>query len=330
MWMFSFFDSLVGLLLLWLAWGVLASKDLFRSVVLFIVFGLLMSMAWVRLMAPDIALAEAAIGTGLTGVLLLDAVGFMSRGSQGRKEVEGEEKKKKKRRLVESTAIRCGFVAFLIAFGAILVRGVMSLPGDGGLAGHVEANMEISGVIHPVTAVLLNFRGYDTLLEIGVLLLAVFGVYSVGRSQPPSPALPRSHPMLSGLTGLLIPLMILMGGYLFWVGAYAPGGAFQAGAILGAAGVLLYLNGIDLPGRDHEWIYRFSLVLGFGLFLGVAVSLVGSGNRLLEYPRHLAGSLIVLIEAALTLSIALVLVELYRSSSSSGESPIFTEMRKDE
>ena len=39
--------------------------------VLFVVFGLLMTLAWVGLNAPDIALAEAAIGTGLTGILML-------------------------------------------------------------------------------------------------------------------------------------------------------------------------------------------------------------------------------------------------------------------
>jgi uncharacterized MnhB-related membrane protein len=89
----SIFDGLLGFLLLWLAWSVLASKDLFRSVVLFIVFGLLMAMAWVRLKAPDIALAEAAIGTGLTGVLLLETLGFMSRKrSEGKNTGEKEEK----------------------------------------------------------------------------------------------------------------------------------------------------------------------------------------------------------------------------------------------
>jgi energy-converting hydrogenase B subunit D len=72
------FDTVLGLMLIWLAWRVLASPDLFKAVVLFIVFGLLMALAWVRLQAPDIALAEAAIGAGLTGALLLDAVGQMS------------------------------------------------------------------------------------------------------------------------------------------------------------------------------------------------------------------------------------------------------------
>lgn len=66
-------DGLLVLALLLTAVGVLWSRDLFRAVVVFIAFGLLMALAWVRLQAPDIALAEVAIGAGLTGVLLLDA-----------------------------------------------------------------------------------------------------------------------------------------------------------------------------------------------------------------------------------------------------------------
>jgi len=68
------FDGLLGGALLWLAWQALASPDLFRAIVLFVAFGLLMAIAWVRLDAPDIALAEAAIGAGLTGALLLAAL----------------------------------------------------------------------------------------------------------------------------------------------------------------------------------------------------------------------------------------------------------------
>jgi energy-converting hydrogenase B subunit D len=78
------FDLLLVTALLGLAWQVMASRDLFKAVVLFIAFGLLMALAWVRLQAPDIALAEAAIGTGLTGALLLDAVGHLEVGRRGR------------------------------------------------------------------------------------------------------------------------------------------------------------------------------------------------------------------------------------------------------
>ena len=68
------FDIVLGSTLLWLAWRTLASEDLFKGIVLFIAFGLLMAFTWVRLDAPDVALAEAAIGAGLTGALLLAAL----------------------------------------------------------------------------------------------------------------------------------------------------------------------------------------------------------------------------------------------------------------
>ncbi|BDY07036.1 DUF4040 domain-containing protein [Ferrimonas sp. YFM] len=67
-------DGLLGTGLFCLAWQTLASSDLFKAAVLFINFGLLMALAWVRLNAVDIALAEAAIGAGLTGALLLAAL----------------------------------------------------------------------------------------------------------------------------------------------------------------------------------------------------------------------------------------------------------------
>ena len=73
------FDGILSLLLVGVAWRGLTSRALFRSVVLFIGFGLLIALAWVRLAAPDIALAEAAIGAGLTGALLLDAMARLGR-----------------------------------------------------------------------------------------------------------------------------------------------------------------------------------------------------------------------------------------------------------
>lgn len=78
-------DLALVLVMLWLVWHILRSPDLFKAAVLFITFGLVMSLAWVRLDAPDIALAEAAIGAGITGVLVLDALGSLraDRASRG-------------------------------------------------------------------------------------------------------------------------------------------------------------------------------------------------------------------------------------------------------
>jgi uncharacterized MnhB-related membrane protein len=68
------FDALLAATLLWSAWRALSTPQLDRAVIMFIVFGLLLTLAWARLAAPDIALAEVAIGAGLTGTLLLDAL----------------------------------------------------------------------------------------------------------------------------------------------------------------------------------------------------------------------------------------------------------------
>jgi uncharacterized MnhB-related membrane protein len=81
-----FLDGLLVFALVVTAIAALWSSDLFRAVMVFIAFGLLMAVAWVRLQAPDIALAEAAIGAGLTGVLLLDAVSHFRRGRPTEKE----------------------------------------------------------------------------------------------------------------------------------------------------------------------------------------------------------------------------------------------------
>lgn len=84
-------DGLLILALVVTAAAALWSTDLFRAVVVFMAFGVLMAVAWVRLQAPDIALAEAAIGAGLTGVLLLDAVSHFGRGGRDKPEAGGRE-----------------------------------------------------------------------------------------------------------------------------------------------------------------------------------------------------------------------------------------------
>ncbi len=73
-----FIDLLLAASLVAVAWAALATRALFAAAVLFITFGLLLAIAWVRLAAPDVALAEAAIGAGLTGALLVDAIGRLA------------------------------------------------------------------------------------------------------------------------------------------------------------------------------------------------------------------------------------------------------------
>lgn len=201
---------------------------------------------------------------------------------------------------------------------AMLVRSVLAIPQDErGLAPVIVRNLEQSGVKNVVTAVLLDFRGYDTLLEIAVLVLAAIGVLSLRREIAGiwAPLAPAADPVLSSMTRLLVPLMVLTSGYLLWAGEHAPGGAFQAGAVLGAAGVLLSLSGYARPGWVTRLALRMAIAVGFIVFLLIALAPMLFGGALLDYPEGLAKPLMIVIESWLTFSIGAILVSLFISSA---------------
>lgn len=203
-------------------------------------------------------------------------------------------------------------IILLLMFGLAIGVGysILSLPDQAdGLTKHVAENIELSGVSNPVTAVLLNFRGYDTLLETVVLLLALMGVWALGSQTSESEI--AAGPVLDMLVRVLTPVMVLVAAYLLWVGAHAPGGAFQAGSVLAAAGVMLTLAGWRLSPRLTGFPLRSALIAGPGLFIIVAaLMLVVSGN-LLEFPIAHAGTIILILETAATVSIGLTLAALY-------------------
>lgn len=301
-------DILLASGLLWLAWQVLTSPNLFRAIVLFISFGLLLALAWVRLEAPDVALAEAAIGTGLTGALLLAALAKLP-ASKNNENGQPVQKQKKSRR----QPLRWLAAAIILPIAAGLGFVVLSLPPiTAGLSLQVAANLSSSGVSNPVTAVLLNFRAYDTLLEMVVLLLALLGVFSLGEKAvhletPPGP-------VLDSLTRLLVPILILVTAYLLWVGAHAPGGAFQAGSVLAGAGVLLLLTGWRLPARFSALPLRLALIAGVAVFVVMAFFTLLRQGQLLRYPPAQAGLFIFILELAATISIGITLAALYYGS----------------
>lgn len=117
------------------------------------------------------------------------------------------------------------------------------------------------------------------------------------------------------MTRLLVPLMLLTSGYLLWAGEHAPGGAFQAGAVLGAAGVLLALSGYTRPGWVTRAALRVAISVGFVVFMLIALAPLAAGGALLEYPEGLAKPLMLAIESWLTFSIGVILWSLFISSA---------------
>jgi multisubunit Na+/H+ antiporter MnhB subunit len=99
---------------------------------------------------------------------------------------------------------------------------------------------------------------------------------------------------------------VLVGVHLVWVGADRPGGAFQGGTVLAAVWLLVAMAGLVQAPRVASGRLRAALVAGPALFLGLGLAAALAGS-FLGWPAGHAKSVIVTIEAALTLSIAVTL-----------------------
>jgi multisubunit Na+/H+ antiporter MnhB subunit len=301
-------DLALVLLILSLASWIIASKTTYRAVIGFVVYGLMLALVWMRLGAADVALTEAALGGGLTGLLLLGAAARLSRfdGGLDRGGIAGGHQPGLGLRLL--TGVLCAAVA------AGLAAIVLLLPEPApSLAQPVAAALPETGVGNPVTAVLLAYRAIDTLLEAVVLVPAMIAVWSLAADQAWSgrpgfliPARPSST--LSLLAQLLPPIGIVFGIHLLWIGADHPGGKFQAAAVLAAMWALVLLAGLRYPPRVTGLRLRLAVVLGPLVFIAIGVSGIWLADAFLAYPEGYAKPLIIVIETVLTLSIAVALI----------------------
>jgi len=282
------------------AWVVLA-REAFPAVVGFIAYGLLLTLVWVQLSGVDVALTEAAIGGGLTGVLLIGAVSRM-RGTAAvaRSQRPGPAMTAMAAVLASAVTVALGYC-------------VLALPHPApSLAQEVADNLASTGVGNPVTGVLLAFRSMDTLLEAVVLLIAVVGVWSLTPDRfwggsPGTRQYSDPNGILAYLARVLPPVGIVVGMYVFWIGADHPGGKFQGATILAAMWLLAVMAGLaDLPAISRVWL-RALLVLGPLVF--IAIGLLGSATAgaFLDYPDGYAKRLILTIEFALMPSLTLIL-----------------------
>lgn len=218
-----------------------------------------------------------------------------------------------------NTLLSIGFGAVVAALVTALGIAISTLPTEAaGLTNPVARELDQSGVQNPVTAVLLNFRGYDTMLELAVMLMAMLGARALtdsGSIAHPKPGDWQVSPVLPGFIHVMAPLMIVVAGYLLWVGGHAPGGAFQAGAVLAALGVLLRLAGSAWSRELSESAERWLLISGLAIFLAIGFGTISTERHLLEFSPRIAKWLILLIEVVATLSIAAILLALYGSGT---------------
>jgi multicomponent Na+:H+ antiporter subunit B len=152
--------------------GMVLQRNLFAVTLLFGIYSFLMATALLALDAPDVAMTEAAVGAGVSTVLLLSALYLTG----------AQEAKPLHKPLLP--------LALSIAVGAVLFYGTWDLPpfSDPSAPIHTHVaprylnqGMEETGVPNVVTAVLASYRGYDTLGETVVVFTAGAGVIALLR-----------------------------------------------------------------------------------------------------------------------------------------------------
>ena len=267
--------------------------------IVFITYGLLLSLAWVRLGAIDVALTEAAIGSGVTGMLLIGAAGSFHSVPAPRRII----------------GLDSRIVAALLAVAVAAALGSLAffLPDEPpSLAAEAMKALPDSGLGNPVAGVLFVYRAFDTLLEKVVLLLALLGVWSLARDDawggvPGFKAQTQQMGVLPLLARTLPPVGIIYGIYMTWAGADVPGGAFQGGTVLGAMWILVIMAGLGRFPPIGSGLLRAATIAGPIVFLAIGLGGFISPGLFLAYPDGFAKPLIVVMELALTLSISVIL-----------------------
>jgi multisubunit Na+/H+ antiporter MnhB subunit len=295
----SVFDLGLVVLILGIGASTIAAREAFTAIIGFVVYGLLLAIAWVRLSAVDVALTEAAIGGGMTGMLMLGAVARLrfADGSDTRTGLPAR----------VAAAVLCALIAASLATAILAPPEIIPT-----LAPTVMENLAQSGLGNPVAGVLFVYRALDTLLEKVVLLLALLGVWSLAPDRvwggiPGLRVYTQPDRTLTFLAQLLPPVGIVVAIYMCWVGAKEPGGAFQGGTVLAAMWILVMIAGLkSVPSISEPWL-RLLLVVGPVIFLTIGLAGMVLANAFLAYPSGYAKPLIVAVEVALTLSIGVAL-----------------------
>ena len=304
--------------------AIVRMNKLFAVVMLSGVFSLLAAMLFIVLDAVDVAFTEAAVGAGISTVLMLGTIALV--------------------RDNENKTVRAGILPLIVVgiTGLGMVYGTLDLPAFGALGAPAQVYLKpdymartVSEIDIPnvVTAILASYRGYDTMGEVVVVFtagIAVLLLLSALQQRPASALAPikksatqanwQNHLILRVVTKMLVGLIILYAFYVQFHGDFSPGGGFQAGIIIAVAFILYGLvfgqNAVyqTLP----PWVVHKILALGVLIYIGTGLATMALGGAFLDYgvfaphhPSHGQHWGILAVELGVGITVAGVMISIY-------------------
>ncbi|MGY0633972.1 monovalent cation/H+ antiporter subunit A [Luteimonas sp. A478] len=269
----------------WVIWAVLVvatlatvsmhSKRLTALIVIGAV-GLMVSLIFVYLSAPDLALTQILVEM-VTVAMLMMALNYLPKQSPQQRSMV-----RRWRDIGISVAAGGGIAALAYA---MMVRPSQTIAGE-----LLARSLPEAYGSNVVNVILVDFRGLDTFGEITVFGMAGLVVHALlrwARLRPDEvmPGPPVTLPIPADLTQLIFPLTLTVSIYLFLRGHNAPGGGFIAGLAIAVPILIKYV----LQGaRTVEATFGFDYVRGIGLGLLLAAA-GGMGSFFFGYPFLTSG-----------------------------------------
>ena len=226
------------------------------------VVGLIVSIAFARFSAPDLALTQLSVEV-VTVILLMLALFFLPQKTP---------KESSPRRVVRDLGIAAIIGGIIGTLNYAMMTRPLTSISDFFLANSKSGG----GGTNVVNVILVDFRGFDTLGEITVLGIAALGIFKlIARMRLFMPAGDESgrpwardrHPvMLAVMSQSLLPLALLVSVYIFLRGHNLPGGGFIAGLVTSVALVQQYVaHGVDyIKARlklDYQWLIASGVLI---------------------------------------------------------------------
>ncbi|MEN8840720.1 MAG: monovalent cation/H+ antiporter subunit A [Octadecabacter sp.] len=252
------------------------------ALILIGIVGLMVSVAFVFLSAPDLAMTQITVEV-VTIILLLLALNFLPNHTP----VESSVWRRTRDVVVASAA---GLATMALSYHYLL-RDAVATPIS---EFHLANSYKGGGGTNVVNVILVDFRGFDTFGEIIVLGIAALLIYALTEALlngpvrarllnrvPDKPLSGTQHPMMMVvLTRVIMPVVLMVGFYVFLRGHNEPGGGFIAGLIVSIAVVMQYMaSGFNWASDRIRFPYH--AVIGAGVLIA---GLTGMGSWFFAKP----------------------------------------------
>ncbi len=188
-------------------------------------------------------------------------------------------------------------IKYLLIFIAVIGLGLMFWPllqdftvatGLNDLSeAYVSGAVEDLNMPNVVTAIVVSYRGLDTLGEVSVLFLATAGIgFLLKRREKMAVARRKGSEILQSGASFLAPMILVFGIYIFSHGHLSPGGGFQGGVVVASAFLLLTLAYPDFH-FSHRLIHWLESLSGLSYVLIGILGLILLGVNSFLDPRIL-------------------------------------------